>query len=397
MGNALQTHVDKAFQNVLEGGSSNGHMKLIGKSTYTATGKDLCPRRLGEGLYLSGKVDNIKVSTQAVTAGLAVCFGEAPQVSVAIQGVYICISSDVPAETRGRAEIAKHTPKQQRDEISADLQKHMANLQVHVSNVVVELNLDGHHIIAYIASAKAEPHNRGRSAAKWQVEHRGIRLELDGNQLVNLSDDTVDVKIAQALRRVDVDLKTEICASLDVEQLLAVLDVVAAAEAIRIIEESFHQRENSDSIVGLPCEVKFLNTLLKLEMNGDPLLEAKSKSGHVSINSSTQTTEILVESVEITRGGSAKVMSDEVRICVEPSGHGQCNRVSLAHNFPSEENGCATLPWRGTLEVLLDDPRFVHHRAWLESARDNKGIDVVNASNKRRLDEGNIENKRPRL
>jgi len=387
----LSEKVDELLEGVFEGGHSNVRLGL-GSSHYVATGKRLCPLQLTEGLHLAGGIDKLKVSTPTFQALLT----GSPPIDVEIEGVRILISADDKAtdlRAQAASSSARKIAKKKADDTKRDVD--VKHLSVDVKNVVVELKCGGHVIVARLASLKATPaKDIGRKAAKWNVAHGPLRLELDDQNIATLTAANANYQLAEKFRRADLDLHTMLSVCLDVDQLLAILDVAAAAEAMACIgagtEQSGATEKTRDHIA--PFAVMFQSANLKLDMLGCPLLQAGCKMGNISVSPSLH--QISIASLEVTRAGSETVESDELVIQRTDS---QPDAL-LIHGFPEQAGQSAVLPWRGTLELLLDDPRFAPHRAWLEGVRDNVGVQLT--TKKRKLEDigrGSDSQKRSRM
>jgi len=178
-------------------------------------------------------------------------------------------------------------------------------------------------------------------------------------------------------------------AHLDVDQLLALLDIAAALEAIVAVEvgEASAPRVVPKAACGVT--VTFQGADLRLDMAEEPLLEAKCQKGSVSVPLHGTSADVRLEPLEVRAGGGAGwVSSSEACLHTEaPDGRPDKVRATLRHCFPGAESEHFALPWRGTIELLLADPRFAPHRAWLEAARDGLESEHARPSRKRPRDE----------
>lgn len=392
MGGAMSSKVDALLKDFLEGGESTGSINFS-KSTYEARGKTIRPTHLAEGLSLAGKIDVISVSSNTIAAGFGAVSKllgaqtEAPPINVKVRGLRVCISNDVPSRGHG---VARQQQAAQTNlhEILADVEKHIAKLTVDVQDAVLEFKLAGHILFARISHLKGTPLARGRNACKWKIEHRGLQVELDGCPLLKVPDATEEVQLAEAFRRLDIELHARIPVTLSVDQLLAILDVAAAGVAIAAAEQA---SVSAASSTGMPLGI-LLQQEASLELNifDSPLLEAKCAKTNISIVPSS-TAEVCLESVKVRCGGGLPTESQQVRFCSDSC----LEPLKILHSFTSQGHSKA-LPWADAVQILLDDPRFAQHQAWLQHAKGD-GIDLV-APTKRGREEAETETqKRSRL
>ncbi|CAK0813759.1 unnamed protein product, partial [Prorocentrum cordatum] len=81
------------------------------------------------------------------------------------------------------------------------------------------LLLGGRRVLARVGAVLAEPLPQGRALAKWAVKHGEI-LGLDGRAIGRAGAGTTEVVLADALRRVDVSLRSDVDAGVDAAELL---------------------------------------------------------------------------------------------------------------------------------------------------------------------------------
>jgi len=282
-------------------------------------------------------------------------------------GLRACISNDVPCRER-EVDRQQQTAQTDHHAIIADAEKHIAKLKVDVQNAALEFNLGGHILVARIRHLKGIPVPQGRNAFKWKVEHRGLQLELDGCPILKFPDATEEVQLAEAFRRLDIELHAKVLVKLSVDQLLAILNVAATGVAIAAAEQASTSPSSSTKIpFGIMLQQE---ASLELNIFDSPLLEAKCAKTNVSILPSSKA-EVCLESVNVRCGGGVRTESEQVRFCFE----NRQGPLKLVHSFDSGGNSKA-LPWADAVQILLDDPRFSQHRAWLEHAKGH-GIDLV--------------------
>lgn len=263
--------------------------------------------------------------------------------------------------------------------VTTDIIKDIAKVTATVKDAVVELKLSDHTLSARINHMEGTPLACGRHAAKWKIEHRGLRVELDGRPILTLPDAIDRVQLAEAFRRLDIELDDKINLEVSVDQLLAILDVAASAVQIATAEQV---ATSAASSTHMPLGIQFQgDTRLHVDMFDSPLLEAKVAKGNVSIMPSS-TTEVLLQSVEVRCGGEGLIQSQQVRFC-----SANClGPLKIVHGFPSKAGNSNALPWAGSVDFLLDDPRFSQHRDWLKHAKGD-GSDVIASSKRGREEE----------
>eukprot|EP00446_Apocalathium_sp_SHHI-4_P051647 CAMPEP_0177360022 /NCGR_PEP_ID=MMETSP0368-20130122/36428_1 /TAXON_ID=447022 ORGANISM="Scrippsiella hangoei-like, Strain SHHI-4" /NCGR_SAMPLE_ID=MMETSP0368 /ASSEMBLY_ACC=CAM_ASM_000363 /LENGTH=404 /DNA_ID=CAMNT_0018822575 /DNA_START=88 /DNA_END=1299 /DNA_ORIENTATION=- len=351
MGSSLSQTLDEALKVVLEVGSSKVDVGL-GSSSYTASKDKLRAIRLAEGLLLTGEVASIKASGSTLQA-LGAAFGRPPPLSVEVSGVRLRIGTGGAAAGTSTPVSLQKLPQELGGAFkrTGDLlapEKLLARLEAEVKDVEVELQLGGHTLRVHLAALKARarpPAAGGRFGGAAGV----AAAAGPGGE-----------------RRVDA------AAHLDVDQLLALLDIAAALEAIVAVEvgEASAPRVVPKAACGVT--VTFQGADLRLDMAEEPLLEAKCQKGSVSVPLHGTSADVRLEPLEVRAGGGAGwVSSSEACLHTEaPDGRPDKVRATLRHCFPGAESEHFALPWRGTIELLLADPRFAPHRAWLEAARD---------------------------
>eukprot|EP00931_Biecheleriopsis_adriatica_P081257 TRINITY_DN54578_c0_g1_i1.p1 TRINITY_DN54578_c0_g1~~TRINITY_DN54578_c0_g1_i1.p1 ORF type:complete len:398 (+),score=77.36 TRINITY_DN54578_c0_g1_i1:57-1250(+) len=397
MGNALGDRVDGLLKGVLEHGSSNVQVGL-GNANYTTKQRKLRPIRLAEGLYLKGEFKKLLVSTKtsaALSGAVGAMLGASatsPPLNVEAEGICLLFHTD-DSSSSGTQDRTPQGNDAHKNSPAAppDAMQHLKQLTVNVQDIAVELKLDGHSLRVSLQSLQAKPAPKSqRSSANWQVEHKGLKLELDGSAIARASDASAHLNLAPSLRRVDGSLQTEVRAHLDVEQLSALLDVAATIVAVAAAESMSISGEHK-----IPWSLKFRHTRVELSQFGDRLLELGVKEGSVSCLPTS--VEVQVEPVEVKRSGTPEVVSSKFSVRVDSERSEQQPSISVQHSFPESFEGPGALPWAGTIDLLLDDPRFSQHKVWLQYARDIKAAN----SRKRALDDmgdsGDIETKRSKL
>lgn len=380
MGNLLASQAEEVLGMVLEKGDSKATVRAD-STTYTASQRTLRPIPLGDGLHLTGGIDMIGVSTKTLAAAAFGLFGAllgapvaSPPLHVEARGLRLCISAADAGDSGIRAEHKTERAQGSSGRSSLrpeELKQHLNNMTVDVQDVAIELKLGGHRILASAQSLRAKSEKPGRMLAKWQVQHSGIRVELDGRAVVRASDAHASVQLAEGLRRVDVSTETNIQATLDVEQLLAVLDLAAVAAAIAEAEQLGDKLgEAYAKHPAPPFELRSNGACLRLDQFSDaPLLEANCKEFRCSSLPGANV-EIRAEPLEVRQGGAPAVASQKMLIKVES----EQKAFSIQHGFPAGRDGAMIQPWRGTLDYLLDDPRFAQHKGWLARARDTGSV-----------------------
>lgn len=408
MGSSLSQTLDEVLKVVLEVGSSKADVGF-GSSSYTASKSKLRAIRLAEGLLLIGEVASIKASGSTLQA-LGAAFGRAPPLSVEVSGVRLRIGTGGAAAGTSTPVSLQKLPQELGGAFkrTGDLlapEKLLARLEAEVKDVEVELVLGGRTLRVHLAALKARarpPAAGGRFSLAWHLTHDGARVELDGRAVASLGGGggsagagaafggTAELLVLRQLLGVEVRAESTPRAHLDVDQLLALLDIAAAVEAIVAVEvgEASAPRVVTKAACGVT--VTFQGTDLRLDMAEEPLLEAKCQKGSVSVPRHGTSAEFRLEPLEVRAGGGASgwVSSSEACLHTEaPDGRPDEVRATLRHCFPGAESEHFALPWRGTIELLLADPRFAPHRAWLEAARDGLESELVRPSRKRPRDE----------
>jgi len=398
MGNALSIKVDELLQGVLKVEHSSANVGL-NTSAYHATAAKLQPQHIGNGLWLSGDVASIKVSTQTLGV-VGALFGSAPLVRAEVRGVRLMIHPE------NGSDILLQSVSHSAGPGKGEIEKHLAKFEVELHDVVLEIRLGGCIIRSHIdrLTALPKPTPLPFGTFSWQVQHTELRVDVAGQRAASAGDACVEVTLgprsfadsassasaaAPAARisiwRVAINLDTNLRARLDFSQLLAILDLAAAAQALGSINGAISTEGATGPSSGVRWSVKFPDISAQLDMVGEPLLEVKCRKGCASgfaaaaslAKPDQDVIEVQAEQVGVRSGGAAGHWAISPRACaryeVIRKVHAGAKMAILEHRmsfdlgFPTAD----VAPWQGPLELLLADPNFVPHRAWLQTMRDS--------------------------
>lgn len=337
MGNSLGELADQALSEylVVKGKVSIG----LQSATYRVTDARVKPLELGSGLCLTGIVKEIEVKSNTVGAVFSALSGGSQNIAVTVRGVRLVVK-----QSAGEGTTQKPNSSQQ------NLEQHLRKMVVKLSDVQLDVDLAGHKLNATIDSSDIVPHVSRSELQRWRLEHRGGRLCLAGDQIGKMQPGSISVDVTGVPQ---VNVGTKIAAQLDSNQVLAILDIAAALEALAACTAS----------ESAPCDLKdarlnFGEVSVQVDEFGGPLLKLMSPSSTVTIGRHNVHVEILP--LHVTSGESAAVSSNlslEIRT-------GIGNDWTMQHSFSPE----SFPPWQSAVDMLLADPKFAPHKALLDKA-----------------------------
>lgn len=383
MGGSLSSLVDEALAKFITAESS----KLdLPSGTYTATSVSLRPQALGDGLWLVGTVASLKGSTSVSGAMLAGVLGRAPSVKLVASGAELKVVTERPVEARTPSVVPEKAPDAPMPE---RIRKLLKNLHVELSSPVFILDIGGHKVRLHATSFKALPQaGRIPTMCSWSVEHRATNLCLDGDNICKLVDGAASLKLMlHSCQRahLDVTFAAKADAHLKDAHVLALLDIVASAEALGAARESpgaLGGGRGSDDDVQVSIGIS--KTFLRVDAYGGPLAVASIDGGTANVARSRCV--VSIARAVVTPCGSPEAISDE--LVVRASLHG--GRPTLEHSFP---DAVTFPPWRSATDLLGADARFAAHRGRLAAICD--GFEAVKVRPKKRPREGTAEDVSP--
>lgn len=362
MGGQLSNLIEEALSKWFT--VDSGRLNVL-KASYIADNVKLTPLAVAEGLWVTGTIASLQVSTTHVGILLSV-LGNSPPVRLNASEVDLHLVTECPEGVQ-MASMSDIAP-------SDSLGRHLKKLLIDVTSVNVTLHLGGQLLRLQASSLQMKPQEgSSQMLCSWQLEHRAVKLLLDHVDVGSAENDSACVCLFGSPHyRVELGFKTELRVHLEDTQVLALLNVVEAVEVLAAIA-----RNTSAVRAAVVCQQVALTAgkaSFRLGAYGEQLLIASISAATASVTP----TECRIELVRATvaSGSGPEVVSDSVSVrAALPDG-----RPIVEHRFtlPASDAQKSFPPWRGTVELLAADPRFVQHRSRIAVLCD--GFDAIPAT-----------------
>eukprot|EP00401_Gymnodinium_catenatum_P042510 CAMPEP_0117494808 /NCGR_PEP_ID=MMETSP0784-20121206/19805_1 /TAXON_ID=39447 /ORGANISM="" /LENGTH=423 /DNA_ID=CAMNT_0005289705 /DNA_START=51 /DNA_END=1318 /DNA_ORIENTATION=+ len=348
MGGAVASFVEKAISDVLQvrGDRLKGGL-------FHATKCHLKPIKLSADLWLTGWIDELKIEASVLNVVTKAVMGKAPPTKIIARGINLFVSGAEDAMTPTRNVQVASDPGRP----PPDLAKFAEKLSIDIKDVRVELHVAGHRLGLRIGSIDFLPCSRVSKFLRWDAKPTQARLFVGESKVSDIAegDIAVGIDLRTQATRISVEVKSVSRVDLDDVALLDILGVVEAMRALVLVAETNGEtNRHDDSVDNASFVLTLAEVVAQLQTYGERLLRVSSTQ--TIVNTRAGITEVECLPLVIACGDSKAVSSDFfARASPEP---GQC---ALQHSFVADAEG--QFPhWRGAVEMLVADPRFLAHK-----------------------------------
>eukprot|EP00928_Gymnodinium_smaydae_P081324 TRINITY_DN64873_c0_g1_i1.p1 TRINITY_DN64873_c0_g1~~TRINITY_DN64873_c0_g1_i1.p1 ORF type:complete len:399 (+),score=36.34 TRINITY_DN64873_c0_g1_i1:44-1240(+) len=359
MGNSIGDLVNEALSPVFD--VTHGRVQLGLESSYSAASLPVTPLSLGNGLWLTGQVDNLDVRVSSVKA-LGLVLGIAQPVQAKAHGVVLRVSDSASKDQEHENKLHRSRRSALFSCPSTKVRDYLKCIELEVRDISLELCIAGS--VSRIRLDAFSLHRPSITASSMCVSflHKGTRFEFNDRKLGHIEDAKSTGKYVYANKHLEFAIEGKIAINASIDDVRAILDMAVWLQALTV-SDLVEPTCDTESLVEFVRRlvVKVNDASVELDMMGEVLIRLIGKALQADVGQFESTVQL--KPLVVNCGGGTPVSAD-VRV------KALRGRVpEIQHGFV-DGSGNSNVPWRSTVDLLLADPQFATHKYRLGWLRD---------------------------